>query len=245
MIGSASIVENDREMAWAQPFVHHQPDLTHILGNFVQAETPNSNGHIVTTADLKEAMKSIPAKPLNINHVAGRRVGTYLAAEMVYPTGETAAGEPEPPIVEALAAYWSYYEPEALPAIKMAHKEGHLFQSMEAVPESITCKGKGDFPGCDKTYVYKGRQDNSYCSHLNEVASRKVLHKPHYTAGALIVPPVKPGWKSATVKEISLLMEENADQLDAIYTEVANAVPHESPADWERIMTFLLAVGTK
>lgn len=245
MAGMASIVEEDREVAWAQPHITRQADLKWILGNFVQAETPNSNGHIVTTADLEEAMKTIPHKPLNINHAPGRRVGTYTAAEMVYPTGENAAGEPEPPIVEALAAFWHYYEPEIYPAIQMAHQEGQLFFSMETVPQSITCKGKGEFAGCDKTYEYAGRQSPTYCDHLNEAASRKVLHKPHYTAGALIVPPVRPGWKHADVKEITSLIEADVAQAERVYAEVASAVPHEDSHTWERIMTHLLAIGSK
>lgn len=243
MAGLASIVEEDRELAWAQPHITRQADLKWILGNFVQADNPNSNGHIVTAADLKEAMATIPNKPLNINHAPNRRVGVYTAAEMVYPIGENAAGEPEPPIVEALAAFWHYYEPEIYPAIQMAHKEGQLFFSMETVPQSITCKGKGGYAGCDKTYEYAGRQSSTYCEHLNESASRKVLHKPHYTAGALIVPPVRPGWKQADIKEITSLIEADAEASERIYREVAAAIPHEDPQTWERIMGFLLTTG--
>lgn len=249
MAGLASIVEEDREIAWAQPHITRQPDLRWILGNFVQAETPNSNGHIVETAELKDAMKTIPNKPLNINHAPNRRVGTYVAAEMVYPTGTviSSTGEnlSEPPIVEALAAYWHYYEPEIYPSIQMAHNEGQLFFSMETVPESVTCKGKGSYAGCDKTYEYAGRQSPTYCDHLNEQASRKVLHKPRYTAGALIVPPVRPGWKHADIKEITSLVEADIAQTERIYAEVASLVPHEDTRTWERIMTHLLAIGSK
>jgi hypothetical protein len=242
--GIASVVEEERELAWAQPHISRQPDLKWILGNFVQAETPNSNGHIVTTADLKDAMKTIPHKPLNINHQAGRRVGTYTAAEMVYPTGESAADSvAEPPIVEALAAFWHYYEPEIWPAVQMAHADGHLFFSMETVPKEITCKGKGDYAGCDATFEYAGRTSPTYCDHLNEVASRKVLHRPQYTAGALIIPPVKPGWKQANVKEISKLVEEQAEQSERVYAEIAAETPHNDPRTVERIMAFLMNVA--
>jgi len=117
--------------------------------------------------------------------------------------------------------------------------------SMETVPESVTCKGKGTFAGCDQTYAYAGRQSSTYCEHLNESASRKVLHKPHYTAGALIVPPVRPGWKRADIKEITSLIEADADQAERIYAEVAAAVPHEDSKTWERIMQFLLTTTTK
>jgi len=241
MIGAASVVEesDDREIAWAQPHVVRQPDIRHILGNFVQAEKANSNGHIVETADLRDAMKTIPAKPLNVNHQANRRVGTYLAAEMVYPLGEGAAAE-EPPIVEALAAFWHYYEPELWPTVQMAHRTGQLFFSMETVPTAITCRGKGNYGGCGETFEYAGRQSATYCDHLNETCSRKVLHKPQYTAGALIIPPVRPGWKEASVKEVSAFVEARAEEAEALYREVATEVPHADPVSWERIVTYLL-----
>lgn len=239
MVGSASVVEEDREFAWAQPHIVRQPDVRWILGNFVQAEKPNSNGHIVETADLRDAMKTIPHKALNVNHVAGRRVGCFTAAEMVYPLG----GEEEPPIVEALAAFWHYYEPELWPTIEVAHRSGQLFFSMETVPQTITCRGKGSFEGCGATFEYAGRQSSTYCAHLNETCSRKVLHKPQYTAGALIIPPVRPGWKEASVKEVSAFVEARAEEADALYKEVALEVPQGDPASWERIVTFLLTAG--
>lgn len=244
MIGAASLVEESdgREIAWAQPHIVRQPDVRWILGNFVQAEKPNSNGHIVETADLRDAMRTIPHKPLNVNHAANRRVGTYTAAEMVYPLGEEAAAE-QPPIVEALAAFWHYYEPELWPTVQMAHRSGNLFFSMETVPSTITCRGKGSFEGCGATFEYAGRQSSTYCDHLNEVCSRKVLHKPQYTAGALIIPPVRPGWKEASVKEVSAFVEERAEEAEVLYREVATEAPQGNPASWERIVTYLLSAG--
>lgn len=245
-IGSATFVEEDREVAWAQPHITRQSDIRWLLTNFVEAENPNSNGHIVETAALKKAMKTIPNKPMNINHIPGRRVGVWTAAEMVYPLGGEEAQESQYPIVEALGAFWQYYEPEILPSIEMAHREGQLFSSMECVPDSITCKGKGEYAGCGETFAYDGRVSDSYCEHLNESCSRKTLHNPHYTAGALIIPPVRPGWKNADVKEISMLLSEQDDEsLERLYGEVADLAPQVKPLDIEKIMTVLLSLDAK
>lgn len=244
-VGSAVVVEEGRELAWAETHIRRAPDVRWILGNFVQAATPavptyNSNGHSFPYEDLKDSIEDIPHRPLNLNHLPNRRLGTFTAAEFVWPQGE-AAGESSPPIIEALAVYWAYYEPELWASLEMAFKEGQAFFSMEAVPESITCHGKGDFGGCGGTFAYDGRQSPTYCEHLNETASRKVLHKPHFTAGALILPPVRPGWSSADIKEISRLLESRPEEAERAYEEISQSTPHLDAKSWERITAWLLA----
>lgn len=248
LAGAAHLVEENRELAWAEAFVRKAPDVKWILGNYVQASTPdhptyNSNGHEFPYEDLKDSIKNIPNRPLNLLHAPGRRVGTFAAAEFVYPMDAEGASEDgsQPPIVEALAAYWAYYEPELLASIEMAHRQGALFFSMEAVPKEVTCKGKGEFAGCGQTFAYDGRQSPTYCDHLNEIASRKTLHKPMFTAGALIIPPVKPGWKNADIKEISHLIEENILEAEIAYDQISAEFSHLSPPEWERMMAWFLA----
>jgi hypothetical protein len=241
LAGTAALVEEDRELAWTQPHIRRQPDLKWIVGNYVQADVANSNGHIFPLEDLQHSIESIPNKALNVVHVPHRVVGHFVAAEMIGPSVESADDDAfQTPVVEALAAFYSYYFPELLPSMEMAHKEGQLFYSMESVPAQVTCKGKGSFEGCGKTFDYDGRTSETYCDHLNEIAARKVLHKPHFTAGALIIPPIKPGWKRAEIKEISALLSEESDSAEQTYNEVAEMSPHLGPESWERIMTFLL-----
>ncbi len=243
---TAAVVEEDREIAWAQPHVRKAPDVRWILGNFVQAATPenptyNSNGHSFPYEDLKDSIHGIPHRPLNLVHQANRRVGTFTAAEFVWPNGENAdEAAAIPPIVEALACFWHYYEDALWPSVEMAHKEGQLFLSMEAVPETITCRGKGGFEGCGETYEYAGRQSPTYCKHLNEHASRKTLNKPVFTGGALIIPPVKPGWKNAEVKELSQLLESDLDEAEKVYEQVSAAAPYLDSKSWENITAWFL-----
>lgn len=246
LAGTASLIDDSREMAWAEKHVVKQPDIRWVLGNYVAADSYNSNGHLFLMDDLKDSITSIPNKPLNLIHLPHRIVGNFAAAEFVYPTEETAGSGIDTPVVEALAAFYSYYFPELFPAIEMAHKEGQLFFSMEAVPSQLTCKGKGSFEGCGAQFDYDGRTSDTYCSHLNEVASRKVLHRAHFTAGALIIPPTRPGWKHADIKELSHLIENNLAEAEAVYDQVAAMSSHLEPRSWERIMAFLLsAANTK
>lgn len=163
-----------------------------------------------------------------------------MAAEFVWPEGEK-AGEAEPPIVEALAAFWSYYESELLASIEMAHREGALFFSMEAVPKSITCRGQEDLQGCEKTYDYDGPKSPSYCDHLNLPRSRKVLNAPVFKGGALIIPPSRPGWKHANVKEMSRIIEDNIERAELAYEQISEEFPHLNAASWERMMAWFLA----
>lgn len=244
-VGSARLVEEGRELAWAETHVQKAPDLKWILGSYVQASTeesqrPNANGHVFPYEDLKTSIKGIPHRPLNLLHAPGRRVGVFTAAEFVYPEGTEQAVSPEPPIIEALAAYWSYYEPELLASLEMAHSEGALFFSMEAVPKQITCKGKGEYAGCNETFNYRGRNDPSYCDHLNLPSSRKILHKPMFTAGALIIPPSKPGWANANVKEISQFVETHLAEAELAYDQIAEEFPHLDSKSWETMMTWFI-----
>lgn len=243
--GAAWIVEEGREMAWAESHIQRAPDVRWILGNYVQAATPdrptfNSNGHSFPLEDLQHSVPELIHRPLNLNHAPNRRLGVFTAAEFVWPTGEN-AGESEVPIVEALACYWHYYEPELYASVELAHKEGALFFSMEAVPETITCRGNALHEGCGKTYEYAGRQSPSYCEHLNEKASRKVLHKPRFTAGALILPPVRPGWKNADIKELASVIESNMEEAEKAYEQISQEAPHLDPVSWERIAAFFMA----
>lgn len=243
--GLAYLVEEDREMAWAEAHIRRAPDVKWILGNYVQAATEefptyNSNGHSFPLEDLKTSVPDLIHRPLNLNHAPNRRLGVFTAAEFVWPTDESAGGN-DVPIVEALACYWAYYEPELLTSIELAHKEGALFFSMESVPEAITCRGNALHEGCGKTYEYAGRQSPNYCDHLNEKASRKTLHKPRFTAGALILPPVRPGWKNADIKELASVIESNMEEAEKAYEQVALEAPHLDPASWEKIALFFLS----
>jgi hypothetical protein len=58
--------------------------------------------------------------------------------------------------------------------------------------------------------------------------------------GALIIPPVRPGWSQADVKQLSRFMNEQWETAENLYEGVAEATPHLDPKTWELIMGELI-----
>lgn len=271
----ASLITEDREIAssWASKHVVHNPAHAWVLGRFVEADRANNNRQLFSLKGLQMARPSIQHAPMNMNHEYRHVVGAYVAAELIYPTTESAAvvgGEPCPrcgeptdpgmgitvcascersleearvsdaylnPFIEALGVVWKHYFRKEHEAIEAAHAEGRLFYSMECIPREIQCTGVG---GCGETFTYAGRQAASYCVHLNESASDKLLIQPHFTAGAILIPPVRPGWSNADVHS---LVAAHASFAEQVYEGVKEEMPHLSPADWEALMNELLTLA--
>lgn len=245
-IGSrAYLLEEDRELAWAENHIVRNPAYKWVLGKFVQADQANSNGHIFGLDELRDAKSSVLYAPMNMLHRGHYIVGTYAANELVYPTGtgEGPASAAEAaglavettPYLEALAAFWRYYFPQEFDAVEQAHKTGNLFFSMECVPETVQCA----MEGCDQTFPYKGRVHESYCDHLQAPRARRHLHKPHFTAGALIIPPARPGWKNADIKELTGLLKTYEEECEMALADAQQAAPELEAQSWERLMEML------
>jgi hypothetical protein len=215
-------IPEDREVAWAEKHIVKNPAHAYVLGKFVEADTANSNKQFFHLEDLRSNKTTIANSPLNIDHNHNRIVGTFVAADLVYPTGTSEDSADAKPYVEALGVVWKAHYPDEYAKIREAYDMGALTYSMEAVPETIQCGGEA---GCGETFEYAGRQSSTYCSHLNDSASEKILINPNFTGGALLLPPTKPGWKKADV-----------------HTMVANA-SYEDPEQWEYVMSLLMAQG--
>lgn len=244
--GRAILVSETLELAWAERHVQAAPDLAWILGRYVSADPAgNSNGHIFALADLEAAVATIPHKGLNVNHEPPS-VGVAVAAELIVPQRpasamESAARPLEHPYVETLSALWRWYHKAAYEKVQAAHEEGRLFHSMEAAPQSLTCRGVGVEAGCGETFPYMGPMHDSYCEHMQKARARRVLNKPRFTANAVIVPPVRPGWTDADVTELSHLME--ADMAEGLYEQIAGEFGHLDAREWEAMMAATLGVG--
>lgn len=141
------------------------------------------------------------------------------------------------PYIEALAVFWRHQFPREYLAVEEAHAEGKLFYSMECMPSDVQCVGDG---GCGKEFAYAGRVSDTYCSHINSMTSDKLLINPHFTAGALIIPPVNPGWTHADVHSLVAGHELMAQNL---YDDVQQEFPHLSPKEWEGLMAELLVMA--
>lgn len=119
----------------------------------------------------------------------------------------------------------------------LARRRGTVYwtgNSMECVPRQVECTGDD---GCGEIFEYAGRKSDSYCNHLNEFASDKLLIDPLFTAGAVLV-GVQPGWRHADIH--SLVAEYTDDQLESIYQDVAETHPEWDPVVWEASMHALL-----
>ena len=141
------------------------------------------------------------------------------------------------PYIDALGVFWRHYFREEYKLVEEAHAQGRLFFSMECVPSNIQCVGDG---GCQASFEYAGRQSPTYCEHLNETSSDKLLINPHFTAGAILIPPVTPGWSHA---DIHTLVAGHQEMAQNIFDDVKEEFPHLPAAQWESLMGELLALA--
>jgi hypothetical protein len=227
----AALIDTDRDVAdsWASKYVQANPAYKWVLGKFVEADNANSNQQFWSLAELQKSQYSIKNSPMNIMHQGSYIVGTWTQAELIYPEPDDsadAAAKAENPYVEVLGPFWKRYFPEEIKAVEAAFAVGTLAISMECISETVTCSGEN---GCGNTYEYAGRQSDTYCPELNEMKSIKQFNNPHFLAGALILPPGKPGWKNAHVKDLSAEQER-------VYQEVSREFSHLDPRDWESMM---------
>jgi hypothetical protein len=231
--------EGDRLVAWAEHHVRSDPDLKWILGNFVEADRANENGHIFPLEELKAGYPSLVHKPLNMLHHEQYTIGTFTAAQLVNADGSelTAAVPvpPEPPRLESLAAMWHRYYPDEFVAIEQAHKEGSLFFSHETIPEKVGC------PTCGLEADFAGLVSDAYCIHMSGETLPKRLIKPRFAAGAIILPPVRPGWNRADVSAIATLAKTHADQAERIRAGLQADAPELGPKEWDSLMNQILA----
>lgn len=259
---AAMLVEENRELAWAEKHVIANPALAWIVGKYIGTNKPNDNGHIFNPNEIGEARQSLVYAPMNMLHRPQQVMGVYVANEIIWPTAAgqdgysaaelhdahdvsqsatAAAGVPvteTEPFLEAVAAFYKYYFPEQFEAVRMAHNEGSLAWSMECVPATVTC---ADGSGCDQTFAYMGRQDPSYCDHLNQPGALKKLNKPHFTAGALVLPPARPAWRGANVTELSTMVRTELEAAESIYDQTAKEFPEMEAKQWETVMATLVA----
>lgn len=238
-LGTQAILLNeDRDTAshWASGHIISNPAIRWVLGKYVEANNANYNGQYWRLEDLQMKKPTIVHSPMNMNHQPHKIVGTFPAAEMMYPVGDSADDGPNP-YIETLGAFWKFYFPDELSVVESAFNGGNLFQSMECVASPITCVGDG---GCGETFSYAGPMSTDYCDHI-QGGGAKQLNDPHFLAGALIVPPASPGWGGASVKELSALIKSQADLAEKIYDDVSEEMPHLEAPEWETLMAQLLA----
>lgn len=251
--------------AWAERYVRKDPDIRWIVGNYVEADAPNSNGHIFPLAELQAAQHTLAGKALNMLHREQYIVGAFAGAQLVdaqgkewvppaVASGTTASNSLNSmelltaattattttnikiampnPYVEAVAGLWHSRFPEEYFEIEKAHKEGTLFFSMEAIPEAVSC------PSCQVEAAFAGYESDDYCAHMQGPTGPKRLHRPVFAGGAIIIPPVRPGWDRADIRTIAQAHE----RADEICTVMASEMPELEPDQWEWLMAEVLTM---
>lgn len=243
-IATAALVDDADDVlkAWAERHIRRDSDIKWMLGNYVEADNANSNGHIFPLTDLLVAQKTLAGKPLNMMHREHYIVGAFAGGQLVDETGAEWSG-PEGAVqvdardsvrMEALAGLWHNRFPEEMFNITRAHKDGNLFYSMEAIPGEVGC------PTCNLRVPYAGSDSDTYCAEMRGPVGPKILYGSNFCGGAVIIPPVKPGWSRADITTISKLVRERPDEAEAIQAGFAAQAPHLSLEQWEQAMAMVM-----
>ena len=206
----ATIVNDDYDTAssWASKYITANDSVKWILAKYVEADNANSNNQYWTLNDLRIKHSTVSNTPMNIDHKRAQIVGNWAGSELLYPTDSAAVMNP---YVEVIGSFWRRYFPEEFAKVEESFERGSLFVSMECYSDTITCVGTD--VACEQTFEYRGPIDSSYCDHINDRASFRQFNNPTFIGGALIVPPNKPGWQSASVDDLSEMITKHEEDL--------------------------------
>jgi hypothetical protein len=190
----ASVLGSDRQAEWEQAATAN-PNFVYLAGRFVEADAPNRNNAFWSTPDLELAQATVTNGPLNWLHDEKHIIGTLTDSRMVYREAADAVGNH----IQAMSAIWKFIYPRETEVIEKASANNTLWYSMECVSETVTCIDGPGKPGCGDTFPYKTvqREPAKVCSHIREKSSIRRFNQPTFLGGAVIIPPVRPGWGKA------------------------------------------------
>lgn len=224
------------------------PFMTWLQGRFVEAEKANRNGAYWSTEDLQFGEMSVRHGPLNWLHEENTVVGVIADNALIHPpaqqyamnstTGNTTTANftmtnPRP-YIAAVSAVWRWVQPERAFAIEKAGEDGNLYYSMECIARQMGCVSDGDKTGCDQSfdYIQAMTKPESCCEHIANRSSARRMIDPSFLGGAVIVPPVQPGWADANVE----LMRQASKLAEQTHTAAAG----ETDEKWEALMASIL-----
>jgi hypothetical protein len=146
--------------------------------------------------------------------------------------------------IEALSGMWSHIFPFESAIIDQADEAGALFYSMEVRGTHVHCAGPN---GCDKSFDYMKSED--HCSHIKERSSIRHIVNPTFRGGALIIPPVKPGWASAHANVYEQAIRDEASRYaeltEVAYKQISEGGSEVSPAAWEHLMATVISMSER
>lgn len=203
-------------------------------GRFVGAEVPNRNGALWSSGDLEMGRASVVNGPLNWLHEATHVIGTLAKADYIAPTsstGQQAGAEFTQPHLTATAAIWRWIWPDEAYVIEQASEQGQLWYSMECISREVQCTGEN---GCGESASYANYMAGAACEHLVQRASVRRFVDPVFLGGAVIVPPVRPGWAEAD----ATVMTQAAGLAEAAFEQAGR--PDVPASEWEQMMGQLV-----
>lgn len=227
-LGAPAAVATAEDVTWASKHVVKNDALLWMVGNYVQADQANQNGHYWTYPDLVMSQPSVSNIPVNMGHRQHHIVGHVVASEFIHPDDQN-------PYIQTAGVVYRYYFPDEAQKIEEAFADGTLWSSMECVSKSITCLTED----CGQTFDYAGATSDSYCAHINSGQPHR-FDDPHFLASAVVLPPSRPGWNKADVLAVGDLIKSQSEEADRLYEQVANLTPHLSSREWELAMAELL-----
>lgn len=172
--------------------------FTYLRGRFVGADKPNRNNAMWTTEDLELGEATVAGGPLNWLHDEDHVVGCILDGNLVKDR-EAASGIGNH--IVSTAVVWKFLNPGAAATIEKAAADGQLFYSMECLSRAVACVGD---TGCGQEVSYEAydAKGPDLCQHLRERSGVRRFVDPYFLGGAVIVPPVAPGWEHASVEVV-------------------------------------------
>lgn len=220
------------------------PFIKWISGNFVESDNPNQNKQFWTAGDLEVAEYSIRGAPLNMVHKVRQPVGFFQDTKSVAVSRETESDEAasDPLKIQALAGMWTHIFPFEAALVDAADEKNLLFYSMECRGTHLICAGD---QGCGEKFDYM--KPTTHCEHLKERASIRHIVNPTFRGGALIVPPVRPGWQgaTATVFQEAVLLEaaKFAEQTEDVYSAAQASGADLTASAWEHMMASIISLA--
>lgn len=227
LTGMANLVKSmadypDREMAAEYEKAAGNDKLLHLTGKFVEADAPNVNGAFWTAADLDYGERTPIHAPVNFLHRQRHIIGTFTDSKLFKP-GEAAAAGNARSYLGVNAVAWPEFFPYEARMIEMASNAKALFWSMECQSRTVRCETSNDghWQGCGAEFPFQQVyfRPDSVCSHLRGRTAQRRFVQPRFNAGAVILPPVKPGWLGANAEvrhQAEMLAEHH-------YAEAASA----------------------
>ena len=239
MIGAGDLMDLDRAVAsqhWTADHVTDNPALRWVVAKYVEGDSPNRNNHFWASEDLRASAGSIVHTPMNLLHRSHHIVGTFTGSQFLEGAEGAAVAAEDNPHIEVVGPIWRYYFPNEVATIEKAVAENSLFVSMECVAETARWhKASGE----SKDFPYKGPTDASYGEWQEQ---GKVLQfvNPLFLGGGLIIPPTKPGWPGAVVRDLAAYINDNEEEAANVYAAVSEAAPDLDPAKWEEVMLAVM-----